>query len=82
MNDSGLLKNIKDVDKVAPFQKWARDLYEYRQRNFLKDDPMFLLCLPAGAVRQFQLPWGVQFLEEKDFGRIFVMAGGGTGEER
>src|SRR5262249_2269053 len=40
----GLLKNIGDVDKVAPFQKWARDLYELRQRNLLKDDPMFLYC--------------------------------------
>src|SRR5262245_23299530 len=39
MNEYGLLRNIADVDKVAPFQKWARDLYEYRQRNFLKDDP-------------------------------------------
>jgi hypothetical protein len=75
---NGLLKNIKDVDKVAPFQKWARDLYEYRQRNFLKDDPMFLSCKPPGAVRQFQMPYGNQFLEEKDFGRIFVMAGGGN----
>src|SRR5262249_26133314 len=41
---NGLLKNIKDVDRVAPFQKWARDLYEYRQRTFMKDDPMFLTC--------------------------------------
>jgi hypothetical protein len=75
---SGLLKNIKDVDKVAPFQKWARDLYEYRQRNFLKDDPMYLTCKPAGAVRQFQMPYGNQFLEDKSLGRIFVMAGGGN----
>src|SRR5581483_7010347 len=43
---SGLLRNIADVDKVAPFQKWARDLYEYRQRNFLRDDPLFLYCKP------------------------------------
>src|SRR4030095_6087615 len=28
MNANGLLKNVADVDKVAPFQKWARDLYE------------------------------------------------------
>jgi uncharacterized protein DUF6152 len=78
MNDSGLLKNIKDVDKVAPFQKWARDLYEYRQRNFLKDDPMFVTCKPAGAVRQFLMPYGNQFLEDKAFGRIFLMEGGGN----
>ena len=75
---NALLKNIKDIDKVAPFQKWARDLYEYRQRNFLKDDPMFLYCKPPGAVRQFQMPYGNQFLEDKAFGRIFVMAGGGN----
>jgi uncharacterized protein DUF6152 len=76
----GLLKNIKDVDKVAPFQKWARDLYEYRQRTFMKDDPMFLTCKPAGAIRQFQMPYGNQFLEDKAFGRIFVMAGGSNHE--
>jgi hypothetical protein len=77
-NANGLLKNIKDVDKVAPFQKWSRDLYEFRQRNFLKDDPMFVTCKPAGAVRQFQMPYGNQFLEDKAFGRIFVMGGGGN----
>jgi hypothetical protein len=75
---NGLLKNIKDVDKVAPFQRWARDLYEYRQRNFLKDDPIFLYCKPPGAVRQFQMPYGNQFLEDKSFDRIFLMAGGGN----
>src|SRR5262249_24217217 len=54
---NGLLKNIAEAGKVAPFQKWARDLFEYRQRNFLKDDPMFLRCLPPGALRQFQMPY-------------------------
>jgi hypothetical protein len=29
-------------------------------------------------VRQFQMPYGNQFLEDKAFGRIFVMAGGGN----
>lgn len=75
---SGLLKNIADIDKVAPFQKWARDLYEYRQRNFLADDPMYRFCLPPGAVRQFQMPYGNQFVEDKAFDRIFVLAGGGN----
>jgi hypothetical protein len=75
---NGLLKNIADAGKVAPFQKWARDLFEYRQRNFLKDDPMFVRCLPPGALRQFQMPYGNQFVEDKTFGRIFVMAGGGN----
>jgi len=75
---NGLLKNIADAAKVAPFQRWARDVFEYRQRNFLKDDPMFLRCLPPGAVRQFQMPYGNQFVEDRTFGRIFVMAGGGN----
>jgi len=77
-NGNGLLKNIKDIDKVAPFQKWARDLYEYRQRNFLKDDPMFVFCKPPGALRQFQMPYGNQFLEDNAFGRVFLMGGGGN----
>jgi hypothetical protein len=75
---NGLLKNVADAVKVAPLQRWARDLFEYRQRNFMKDDPMFLRCLPPGAVRQYQMPYGNQFVEDKTFGRIFVMAGGGN----
>jgi Family of unknown function (DUF6152) len=75
---AGLLRNIADVDKVAPFQKWARDIYEYRQRNSLKDDPLFVYCKPPSAVREFQMPYGVQFLEDKNFGRIFLIEGGGN----
>ena len=78
VNAHGLLRNITDVDKVAPFQRWARDLYEYRQRTFLKDDPLYLECKPPGAIRQFQLPYGVQFLEDKNFERIFLVEGGGN----
>lgn len=78
MDGDGLLRNIADVDKVAPFQRWARDLYELRQRNFLKDDPMFLYCMPPGGPRQFQIPYGIQFLEERDQKRIFVLIGGGN----
>ena len=74
----GLLKNINDAAKVAPFQPWARDLFIYRQRAFLKDDPMSLQCYPPGALRQFQMPFGIQFVEDKAFNRIFVMNGGGN----
>jgi hypothetical protein len=77
-NEYGLLRNIGDVDKVAPFQRWARDLYELRQREQLKDDPLYLYCTPPGAVRQFQGPYGVQFLEDKNFERIFLVEGGGS----
>ena len=75
---NGLLKNVADAPRIAPFQDWARDLYVYRQRAFLKDDPMFLNCLPPGGPRQFQNRYGVQFLEQRDRRRIFVMMGGGN----
>lgn len=74
----GLLRNLGDIDKAAPFQRWARDLYELRQRNFLKDDPMYLFCMPPGGPRQFQLPYGIQFVEERDNKRIFVLIGSGN----
>ena len=78
MDANGLLRNIGDVDKVAPFQRWARDLYELRQRNFLRDDPMFLYCIPPGGPRQYQLPYGLQFVEDRNFQRIFVLIGSGN----
>ena len=78
MDEYGLLRNIGDAAKVAPFQPWAKDLYILRQSAFLKDDPMFRECYPSGAVRQFQMPFGIQFLEDKSFQRIFVMNGGGN----
>jgi hypothetical protein len=53
-DENGLLRNIAEAGKVAPFQPWARDLYTYRQRNFLKDDPMFVNCLQPGGPRKFQ----------------------------
>jgi len=71
----GLLANVNDADKVAPFQPWARDLYVYRQKNFLKDDPAYLYCIPPGGPRQFQMRYGVQFAEDRDHKRIFVLIG-------
>lgn len=75
MNAEGILTNIADAAKVAPFQPWAKALYEYRQRTLLKDDPM-AACLPAGGPRQFQAALGVQILEDPDRARVFVLARG------
>ena len=77
MDSNGLLANLDDAGKVAPFQPWAKGLYEYRQRALLKDDPM-LSCLPPGGPRLFQVAHGVQFLEQPERKRIFIMSGGGN----
>ena len=82
MDAYGLLKNINDAPKVAPFQTWAKDLYIYRQQNFLKHDPMFLACKPPGGPRQFQQVYGFQFVEQPEFSRIFVLLGGGNRNRR
>ena len=77
MDNNGLLANLDDASKVAPFQPWAKGLYEYRQRTLLKDDPM-LSCLPPAGPRMFQVAHGVQFLEQPERRRVFVMSGGGN----
>jgi len=82
MDAYGLLKNIADAPKVAPMQKWALDLYELRQRNFLKDDPMYLACKPPGGPRQYEQVYGFQFAENPDFNRILVLLGGGNRNRR
>lgn len=75
MNSDGLLANIADAGKVAPFQPWAKGLYEYRQKTLLRDDPM-ASCLPSGGPRQFQDRHGLQIVEQPDRKRIFIMSGG------
>jgi len=82
MDRYGLLQDISRAGEVAPFQDWARDLYVLRQQNKLKDDPGFLFCMPPGGPRQFQLPYGMQFVEERERNRIFVLLSGGNGNWR
>jgi len=82
MSAYGLLKNIADAPKVAPLQPWALTLYTERQRRFLQDDPMYLNCKPPGGPRQFQLPYGVQFVEDREHQRIFVLLGSGNSNYR
>lgn len=76
MNREGLLVNLADADRVAPFQPWAKAVFDYRQRTLLKDDPS-LRCLAPGGPRQFQTPNGFQFIEQPELGRILVLLGGG-----
>ena len=79
MDEHGILANINDAAKIAPFQDWAKDLYVLRQSNFLRDDPSYLYCIPPGGPRQFQNPFGFQFVEERERERIFILQAGGNG---
>lgn len=82
MDKYGLLRNLADAPKVAPMQPWALALYRERQQRFLQDDPMFLNCKPPGGPRQFQMPEGVQFVEDRQRQRIFVLIGSGNNNFR
>ena len=78
MSPYGQLKNVADASKVAPMQPWALALYQNRQRRFLQDDPTYINCKPPGGPRQFQQPFGVQFVEDRERQRIFELIGGGN----
>jgi hypothetical protein len=78
MNGDGVLAKPADAPQVAPFQPWALGLYQHRQQRHLADDPAFLNCKPPGAVRQFQQPYGVQFVEDRKNKRLFVLVGSGN----
>jgi hypothetical protein len=73
----GLLANIGDAAKVAPFQPWAKGVYIYRQQSLLKDEPMSF-CLPPGGPRQFQDRFGVQIVDQPDRQRVMILSGGGN----
>lgn len=77
VNDDGLLMNLADADRVAPFQPWAKAVYLHRQRTRLKDDPL-VGCMPPGGPRQFLMPNGFQFVEQPQLRRILVLLGGGN----
>ncbi|MDR0780941.1 MAG: hypothetical protein LBF16_09665 [Pseudomonadales bacterium] len=76
-SDAKLL-NINDANKVAPMQPWALALYKHRQERNLQDDPMYLNCKPPGGPRQYQSDLGLQLLEDRENGRIFVLMGSGN----
>lgn len=78
MNADGLLANLEDAPKVAPFQPWALGLYMHRQRRFLQDDPTYLNCKPPGGVRHLQSNLGLQLVEDRERQRIFVLMGSGN----
>lgn len=77
MNEHGLLADIEDAERVAPFRPWALALYRHRQRNGLKDDPT-QFCLPPAGPRHLHTPGGFRIIQDRNYARVYVMFGGGN----
>jgi hypothetical protein len=77
MNEQGLLDDLEDAARVAPFQPWALALYRYRQSNGLKDDPVQFCLSPAGP-RHLHAPGGFRIIQERHYDRVYILFGGGN----
>jgi hypothetical protein len=60
----------------VPFQPWARALFEYRQRTYLKDEP-HVRCKPSGVARLFHTPYGLEILDLPDSSEVIFVGVGG-----
>jgi hypothetical protein len=77
MDEHGLLANIDDAARVAPFKPWALALYRYRQSNRLADDPI-RVCLPPAGPRHLHSQGGFRIIQDRNYERVYVMFGGGN----
>jgi hypothetical protein len=68
----GLPTNL-ELDEI-PFQDWARDLYEYRQTEGQLYDP-HASCYPAGGMRFFTVPNGLNIVQQPEMNRIYFISG-------
>lgn len=59
---------------TIPFQPWARALYDNRQTNELEPHTR---CKASGVARQFMTPYGVEFVDLAELGRMFIFDIGG-----
>jgi hypothetical protein len=71
--DLGRRSTLAPVETI-PFQPWAKALYEDRQIHELEPHTR---CHPSGSARQFQTPYGVDFVQMPDLQRIFIIDIGG-----
>ena len=74
--NGAFLADPADVDKVAPFQPWAKALFLYRQQTQAKDDPHARCQGPAGP-RQFTTPYGLEIVDQPELKRILILSAGG-----
>jgi hypothetical protein len=56
------------------FLPWAKAVYDNRQKNELEPHTR---CKPSGAARQFMTPYGVEFTDLPELGRMYIFDIGG-----
>jgi hypothetical protein len=64
---------IKPVDQL-PMQAWARKVFDDRQIHEFEPHTR---CKPSGVARQFQTPYGVEFVELPELQRMYIFDIGG-----
>ncbi|HVJ29763.1 MAG TPA: hypothetical protein VNA66_05580 [Gammaproteobacteria bacterium] len=69
----GITDPINPADQT-PFQPWARALYDARQIHELEPHTR---CKASGTARQFQTPYGVEFVNLPEIKRLFIFDIGG-----
>lgn len=69
----GISDPIAPIETV-PFKPWSRALYEDRQGKELEPHAR---CKASGSARQFLTPYGVEFVELPEMGRLFIFDIGG-----
>jgi hypothetical protein len=62
-----------DIEAVK-FKPWAKGLYEARQAHDLEPHAR---CKASGAIRQFLTPYGVEIVELRELGRLYIFDIGG-----
>jgi hypothetical protein len=72
-SDLGRRSTLALVDSI-PFQPWARALWDERQVHELEPHTR---CHPSGVSRQFQTPYGVEFVQLPELQRIYIIDVGG-----
>jgi len=58
----------------VPFQDWAKALFEFRRSRGGLDDP-HARCFPAGGMRFFTVPNGLNIVDQPELDRIFFISG-------
>jgi hypothetical protein len=59
---------------MIPFQPWSKALFDDRQKHELEPHTR---CKASGVSRQFQTPYGVEFVELPELQRIYIFDVGG-----